>query len=271
MLVFFFFFFFFSYSTDLFLFFPANLPIYFYFYCFKHSSLQTLGSAAWSKFANRILNFKHLIGDSGAEQGGEGIEGAGWHGVVVEVSGHLQPCEPNPFTRSSKKKLSEKQDALYVRGHTEGPGQAGQTDEMDDTFKKPIPVALRNPATLIITASPTLTLNTILERSPQKSSLQATIWLPILRAVSVVSNVVPVEQVSIETVPVPTGTYRKNTSAPSSKQDVTFEVVAHRVEKKVTPSNKGRAEPILSLLGGMQTGMVVSTAELVGGTNVGNV
>jgi hypothetical protein len=54
------------------------------------------------------------------------------------------------------------------------------------------------------------------------------------------------------TTPVTGATYRKNTSAPSSKQELAFEVVAHSETNGVKPSVKGSASSTLSLTGGMQ-------------------
>jgi hypothetical protein len=98
--------------------------------------------------------------------------------------------------------------------------------------------------------------------------LQVRIWFTVFNAVRVVSKVLPVH-VSIEIVPATGDTYRKNTSAPSSKHDVALEVVAQSVEKKVNPSNRGKADSTLSFAGGIQTGIVVPGA--VDGAKVGKV
>ena len=69
---------------------------------------------------------------------------------------------------------------------------------------------------------------------------------------------------SISTRPVTGAMYRKNTSAPSSKQDVAEEVVAQRVEKGVIPSNRANAPATLLLAGGMH-GVAVESVDVVPG------
>jgi len=63
----------------------------------------------------------------GGSQGGAGTTGGVKHGVLVAAAGQRQQCDPYPFAISSKKKLSEKHDTLYINGQIDGPGHNEQT------------------------------------------------------------------------------------------------------------------------------------------------
>lgn len=154
-------------------------------------------------------------------------------------------------------------EALYSSGHGLVVGHDGHCPSSTaTTLSTPTPVARRNPATRIKNTCPAVAGNTILDRTPQKSSLHATAGRDVAvgdAAVSVVSKVVCGEHVSIVTVPVTGDTYRKNTSAPSSEHVVTpTNDVAHSVEKKVVPLKSANAPSGLSLTGGVHTVVVAA-------------